>query len=161
MLIRPDKRSSLMNDKQTIFTLISDIQREIPREILDILMVDKITLDNFDKHMVNYLRDFPPNYLPVLEKDENIFAIHMKPNCPWQECAWVVLPHDSEFLQVIANSFYEFPYAFFTSQLNRRDCVGEIISYVNNMIRKDLPKVDKEFVNSNIEDDALKIRGTL
>lgn len=140
-------------DKEIILKIIEEIQKLIPEEIIKQLMIERINKNNIDNYIASYTSVFSPIYLPILEKDSNLFGIHLEPEKCWYECPWVMVPHDSQEVDTIASSFRYLPYAFFTSALNMGNYVEEIISPVSSMLDSNSDFLNTEFIMESIEVD--------
>lgn len=139
-----------MINREIVLNVINEINNNIPLKILDKLMVERVTENDLDEFMARYLTILPPNYLPVLEKDGNLYGVHIVPQKHWKESPWVKISHDSTEVEIICESFKYLPYAFFTSNMNMGDYVEEIIGPVTDMLEENLEKPDSDFISENI-----------
>ena len=143
-----------MNNKETILAKITEIQSLFPKELLKQTCLELINETNIDEFFSRTLISFSPVYLPVFERDGDIYAIHIYPGISWEKGAWVRLAHDLEYPYHLVSSFQYLPYVFLQVPINLSDDIDEIWELICGMLDKqaDTPRPDKNFIIENIDD---------
>lgn len=136
--------------KKGILKDIYNIQELFPNELLNKLYLGKINEGNIDEYFSRSLITFNPVYLPIFEREGNIYCIHSEPGKTWESCSWVKLSHDFEYPALIASCFKYLPYALLSSPTNTNQLVDEIWEYIKSILSEGLEMPEKEYVRKEV-----------
>jgi hypothetical protein len=89
--------------------IIAEIQSRFPPALLAGLWFNAITPTDLDDLLATALSIFSPVFLPLFERDGDLWAVHVRPGVPWEEGAWVMLPHDAAEPQWVASRLSYLP----------------------------------------------------
>lgn len=95
--------------REQLLTCIQKIQEFFPNTFIEQICLNPIDSSNLDDLLARSLNVFSPVFLPVFERDGNLYAVHLQPKVSWQESAWVELPHDAAEPNLVATRFQYLP----------------------------------------------------
>ena len=95
--------------REQVLASIRNIQEIFPNEFIEHMRINLVSASNLDELLARSLSIFSPVFLPVLERDGDIYAIHLQPKVSWQQSAWVRLPHDAAEPALVASRLQYLP----------------------------------------------------
>lgn len=81
--------------REQVLDQIAEIQALFPSELVQSLRFNAIGPDDLDELLARALTVFSPVFLPLFERNGDLWAVHVRPSVSWQEGIWVMLPHDA------------------------------------------------------------------
>lgn len=96
-------------NRDLVLSVIHDIQSIFPPEFINRMSFTPVASSNLAELLARSLVTFPPVFLPVFERDGDLYAVHLKMKTLWQECAWVRLDHDSATPALVATCLRYLP----------------------------------------------------
>ncbi len=124
-------------DEQLLET-IQSIQSIFPADFIEAMWFNLVDDENFLEVLARSLSIFPPIYLPILERDGDLYAVHLYPERPWEESSWVLLPHDQANTILVSTSLRYLPGGMITPPhyfLNRVEKFWPTILELTNSIK--------------------------
>jgi len=95
--------------REQVLACIQNIQELFPTEFIEHMWLNLVSASNLDELLARSLSVFSPVFLPVFERDGDIYAIHLQPKVSWQQSAWVYLPHDAAEPVLVASRLQYLP----------------------------------------------------
>lgn len=99
--------------RDTVLTNIQSIQSFFPQDLVRKMWLTPVSEENIEELVARYTSTaFPPVFLPIFERDGNLYTIYLTPERELQQSPWVLLPHDAVEASIIASSFRYLPLSF-------------------------------------------------
>src|SRR4028118_153753 len=95
--------------REQVLLCIQNIQELFPTEFIEHMWLNLVSASNLDELLARSLSVFSPVFLPVFEREGNIYAIHLQPKVSWQQSAWVRLPQDAAEPVLVASRLQYLP----------------------------------------------------
>jgi hypothetical protein len=95
--------------RESILRHIEEIQARFPAEVTERMRLERVGDEHLDELLARASTVFPPVFLPIFERDGNLYAVHLVPGRPWQASAWVQLPHDAAEPMLVATAVKYLP----------------------------------------------------
>ncbi|MBZ4420171.1 hypothetical protein [Myxococcus sp. RHSTA-1-4] len=96
---------------ESILRHIEEIQARFPAEVTERMRLERVGAEHLDEMLARASTVFPPVFLPIFERDANLYAVHLVPGRPWRASAWVELPHDAAAPVLVATAVQYLPAA--------------------------------------------------
>ena len=146
-----------MNSKQVIMQALTEITDMFPKEMDQPMFLERVTEKTLDEFVARSLITYAPIYLPLFERDGDLFALHIKANGDIYDSPVLKLFHDVEYPLYLSTSIKTFPYAMFDGIMNFYRYYDEIIDYLKLILDKyNLPTPDKSYYDQ-VKDDYYRI----
>ncbi len=96
--------------RDTMLANIQSIQSFFPQDLIHKMWLTPVSEENIEELVARYTSTaFPPVFLPIFERDGNLYTIYLTPGRELQQSPWVLLPDDAVEASIIASSFRYLP----------------------------------------------------
>lgn len=147
--------------QENLLNLIRTIQQLFPAELVQQMWFNPVNAQNLPELIARYLTVFSPVFLPIFERDGDIYTVHLQPQIPWENSAWIMLPHDGAEPILVATSLPFLPGGIITPPHFIPNRVQGIWSTLLELVARIpggvLPE-QQSFVNS--DSDRIFLRGS-
>jgi hypothetical protein len=151
-----------MNEpREQLLSAISEIQQIWPPELVEAMWFTPVGPGDVDELLARAVSIFSPVFLPLWERDGNLWAVHVRPGVPWQNGPWVMLPHDAAGPQPIASSLRYLPAGLLVPPHTippRLDAVWDALGAFEERVPAAARPEQAPFVGALGPDPALRMR---
>jgi len=114
--------------------LIAEIQAVFPPDLLTAMWLSPVDAGNLDELHARALSVFPPVYLPVFERQGNLYCVHLVPSRPWRNSPWIELPHDEADPIIVASRLAYLPAGLLTPPHWFQNRVDDVWASVEQLV---------------------------
>ncbi len=133
-----------MSARHEVVQTIGAIQQMLPADAVASMRLTPVQDPALDELHARLASAFPPIFLPVFERDGDLYAVHIQPHVRWMRGAWLFLPHDETEASLVASRI-EFLPGGLVAQASRVDEVWSAASALTAAIEGAPPLARETF----------------
>ena len=142
-----------MNSKQVIMQALTEITDMFPKEMDQPMFLERVTEKTLDEFVARSLITYAPIYLPLFERDGDLFALHIKARGDLYDSPVLKLFHDIEIPLYLSTNIKTFSYAIFDRMINVKKDYDETLKYLDVIINKFKTTIpDKNHYNESMDE---------
>jgi hypothetical protein len=146
-----------MNSKEFIITKIKEVTGIYPEDFDNIIHLQRVTEKRIDEFVARYLVTYAPIYLPIFERDGDLFSLHVTPKTNSFDMPVLKLFHDVEIPRYFTTNIKTFCYALFDCMINFKHYYDEILLFTKDILLKNKLSIPEKEYFEKAKNDSFRI----